>query len=324
MIMSFNSMIPVEESDFYLEYAFRTAKRYASIKKQAVRGDQVKKAKNYEVALMSSVAKTLKEKLDNIIYSFPNFDNLSEFYEELVRINLDYVKLKESLGALNWAKNQMNTFANEYKKKLSTTGDIDKIKGIGKEFLGRISSIFRQIKKKMAYLEVVRLTMRDFPVINEESFTVALAGFPNVGKSTLLSKITDSTPEIKVYAFTTKKLNVGYCKDGVHKMQLIDTPGTLNRIDKMNQIERVAYLAIKYCADIVVFVYDLTEGYSLEDQEKLFKRVSEFDKPMLVYLSKADILPKKLVEDFAKKVDGISDAEVLRLKIIEQRRILLK
>ncbi|MBI5881054.1 50S ribosome-binding GTPase, partial [archaeon] len=148
-----------------------------------------------------------------------------------------------------------------------------------------------------------------------KTFTVAIAGFPNVGKTTLLSKLTGSTPEIANYAFTTRNLNMGYAEINNHKVQFIDTPGTLNRFEKMNPIERQAYLAIKYCADIVIFVFDMGDStYPLEQQQKLLTTVEKFGKDMIIYLSKTDIegAAKKL-KFYKKKV--MTDVEDVKKEI---------
>ena len=50
----------------------------------------------------------------------------------------------------------------------------------------------------------------DLSDIKKFSLDVALFGFPNVGKSTLLSKLTPSKPKIANYSFTTKRINMGY------------------------------------------------------------------------------------------------------------------
>ena len=62
---------------------------------------------------------------------------------------------------------------------------------------------------------------------------------------------------------------MGYLVKDKKKVQLIDTPGTLKRFDKMNVIEQRAHLAMKYCADMIIYIFDLTEPYPIEEQRKL-------------------------------------------------------
>ncbi|MBR9703246.1 GTP-binding protein [Candidatus Woesearchaeota archaeon] len=139
--------------------------------------------------------------------------------------------------------------------------------------------------------------MKDYPSLDPEQFTIAIAGFPNVGKSTLLSKITTASPEIKNYAFTTKGLNVGVFEYKFSRIQCVDTPGTLARI-KENPVERLAILTRQYLARVVIYVYDATEPYPMKDQERLHKIVKDEGHEMVCYLSKTDILPKDVVSKF--------------------------
>ncbi len=153
-------------------------------------------------------------------------------------------------------------------------------------------------------------------------YTIAIAGFPNVGKSTLLSKLTTAKPEIKAYAFTTKTLNLGYYRKHPYTLQIIDTPGTLTRFNKMNAIEQQAYLALQYAAHLIVYIYDLTEAsYPLSDQEKLYTHMQELDKPMIVYLSKTDLLTPHQVHTFLqKKPDTLTDLNQLKDKFLEHAK----
>src|SRR3989339_56236 len=152
--------------------------------------------------------------------------------------------------------------------------------------------------------------MKDFPAIKTDLYTVAITGFPNIGKSTLLSRITPAKPEIKAYAFTTKGLNLGYAKIGIHKIQYIDTPGVLAR-DRVNAIEEQAHLVLKYVANLIVYVIDLTEPYPLKIQEKLLKELKDHDKPIIVYLSKTDIIDKSIIAKAKKKYKACITLEEL-------------
>ncbi len=314
--MGFN-IPPIGDYKDYLELALRTARKELAQKK--FNGDKRNKYKSFEIERQKLINRTLKGKLEDVAKSFPNFDNLSEFYEEMVRTTLDFDEVKSSLGALNWANDQITVLTREHRHRLIKSEEISEMQKATKEYIGRTTSVLKQISKSLEYLEKTRTVMREFPSIKEDHFTVAIAGFPNVGKSTLLSKLTTSTPDIQPYAFTTKKLNIGYMKKGYRKIQFIDTPGTLNRLDKMNKIEKMAYLAIKYCADLIIYIYDLTESYPLEDQHKLLKRLKRFDKEIIVFLSKTDILDKKAVSIFLEDNKNIiTDIEHLRNIIIEK------
>lgn len=308
--MGFGDIPKIETVDWYLELAFRNANKRASEMKSQSRAnsDSIKRA---ELAKMAEVRRILSRHLNIILHSFPSIDGMTEFYQELVRSSMDYAELKKSLGALSWADKKISFFTNFYAEKVRRCRDFKTMITFSRPYHGRVGSVLKQIKKQLVYLESARKLMKDFPSIKSGMLTVAIAGFPNVGKTTLLSKITGSTPEIANYAFTTKNINVGYAMFGNHKVQFIDTPGTLDRFEKMNPIERQAHLALKYCADVVVFVFDTSDQtYDPELQMKLLKQAKKYGKDVLVYLSKTDISESRPV------IDGsFSDVEALKKKI---------
>lgn len=289
--MDFQKIIEVREPDFYLDVAFKRSK-----------------GKDNQLDLFSGY---LVNAFDKIVRSFPSFDNLSEFHKELVSNFFDYDLVKKHLGTLKWAGTRIKSLQREYTKKFKT----DK-----KEFFGRASSVVYQIKPSLEYLENARKLLREFPSV-KELFTICIAGFPNVGKTTLLANITSSKPEINSYAFTTKVINIGYINRGLKTIQILDTPGTLDREDKMNQIEKQAYLAMRYVADVLVYVFDLTEPYSLEDQLKLYETIKKYDKEIIIFLSKKDLVEAKF-KPFLKKQKFkelvITDFEELIKVILEK------
>ena len=112
---------------------------------------------------------------------------------------------------------------------------------VRKEFIGRVSSVLKQIYPNMAFLGVARNKLKNMPTVKDLP-SVVIAGYPNVGKSTLLRTLTTAEPEVNSYPFTTKGLNIGYTEEGV---QIIDTPGVLDRpIYERNDIELHAVVAI--------------------------------------------------------------------------------
>ncbi|MBW2992157.1 50S ribosome-binding GTPase [Candidatus Woesearchaeota archaeon] len=288
--MSFQDIPKIEEVDFYLGVAFRSAKAKAELERVKKRKDRLIKSKLVEEVKIQAISSSLQKQLNNIVDKFPRINELDEFYQELFKAMVDLGSIKKSLAAVKWCSGAVDKISNEYISKIRKCQELQRVNAIRREYYGRVSSFLKQIKKNLSFIEETRKIVKDFPVIKTSLFTVAIAGFPNVGKTTLLSKLTKSKPEIKSYPFTTKGINVGYVEGRYEKIQVLDTPGTLNRFDKMNNIERIAYLALKYLAKKIIYVFDLTEPYPLDMQEKLFKKLKELKKPVLVYLSKSDIV----------------------------------
>ncbi|MBN1792657.1 50S ribosome-binding GTPase [Candidatus Woesearchaeota archaeon] len=312
--MSFQSINKVESAQKMLDIAL---KRVSKINFKKSKGDELSKAKKKELMKMDVVNQNVHSSLFRIIREFPALDNLSEFYSELLKSSLDFDRLKQCLGAVNWADNQAKSLVLTHKKKVAAARSREVLHSFMSAYLGRLSSVLKQVNPNLMFLEEARKILKAFPVIKQVP-TVCIAGFPNVGKSTLLGKITTSKPEIQNYAFTTKTLNLGYFDSEKGKVQVIDTPGTLARPEKMNNIERQAYLAIKYQADLVVFVFDPTDTYELEKQEQLLGMVKRFRKPVLFYLSKTDIASKEKIALFEEKHDFVKTPSWLKEEIIKR------
>jgi len=315
--MNFQSLNKIENYQFYLDVAFkRASKKTDEIRYTIKERDRLKKSQKLELLKLEIIKTTIVERLKKIIKSYPSLDNMDEFYKQLIRCTLDYKDLKKSLGAVNWAVDKTQYFFKVFSSKIKKTSDLNLINKFRREYYGRVSSVLKQIKKNLRYLEEARKIMKNYPAIKTSVYTVCIFGFPNVGKSTLLAKLTTANPEINSYPFTTRSLNLGYIKQPGIKIQLVDTPGTLNRLNKMNDIELQAYLAVKHLANHVVYVFDPTEEYSIKEQKKLLKNLKEFEKPIILYLSKTD-MKNVDASDFKKKYpEIITDYKVLKEKII--------
>lgn len=271
--MNFQTLPTAGTSARYLDHAFSQAKKKGRGEEPTTRLDIIKDC--------------LTSQLTMILTAYPSFDGLPPFYAELVSTTVDIPSVKAALASISWCVKKIAELTKVYKTRLrKSRSRITSNKHFG-AYHGRISSLLTRMDKHFIVLDRARRTMRTFPDI-KDCFTVAIAGFPNVGKSTLLSKITPSRPDIQDYAFTTTTLNVGYLAYEYHRLQIIDTPGTLARLDKMNSVERQAYLAIKHTANMVVFVYDPT--MEKQQQLQLYHKIRrEFKGQFLIYISKTDI-----------------------------------
>lgn len=327
--MNFQGLGKVETADKYIDIAFARANDAANLAREKIaseRMDNLYRSRYIEAAKIEAIAKAFNKHLSHILLAFPNVDELPEFYQQLIKCTLEYSDLKHALGAVNWAVKRIGEFSRFYVQKINQTRNFPSVNSYRKEFYGRSSSVVKKIKKELECLESARRVMKEFPQIKTSMPTVAICGFPNVGKTTLLYKLTGSKPEISSYAFTTKSINVGYIEAAIkfkkQKFQMLDTPGTLNRFEKMNNIEKQAYLAIKYLANTMIYVFDLAESFPLEDQKQLFFELQKFEKPILVYLSKKDVLDESVVAAFEK--DFLKKNKLKHLDVDEMKKKIIK
>lgn len=299
-MLKFQNIPSIEPADQHLDIAFRKAKSRAETVKQRKKPVSLGEIKNLEEIRLTTAASTLTHRFQNIIKYFPYIPALPLFYRELIKATIDVDKYEDALQSIEWTSKKITELYRDHCRKLHLAQNTPTIHDIRRSFYGRISSVVKRIDAKLCYLnKEVRPIMRTYPIIKDIP-TVAIAGFPNVGKTTLLSKISSSKPEIAEYAFTTQHLNLGYITHEHNKIQLVDTPGTLARPNKMNTIEKQAYVAIRHLANLVIYIFDPTEPYPLEKQEELLELVKKENKPVIVYMSKADIATETQLKQVQK------------------------
>jgi nucleolar GTP-binding protein len=290
--MNFQTIPPVEESTELLDLAFKRAREKG--KSKQLKGTWLQKVKKKEGLKLDVVKDTLVPRLEKVLTAFPNTIEISLFYVKLMKLTLDFPHFKRSLGALHWAVKRIRSVHKQYVSKIMKSHDRAEVTLLGKEFYGRVSSFVKQINPELQNLEKSRRILKTYPDV-KEMFTVCIYGFPNVGKTTLLNKLTGTKAKIAHYAFTTKSINAGYSGE----VQYFDVPGTLARKEKMNVIELQAELVKDELADVLIYVFDISEycGYTLKQQEELFKKLGK-NKHTLVYLSKQDLMGKNSAKDF--------------------------
>lgn len=297
----FQKIPRIENAQFYIDCAFQRASKktsqFTTKKKGKVGLEEIQIEKTIEITRITEANKTVQKLLNSIVKGFPSIKDLPEFYLELLRATLDTGQLKESLGAVQWSVNRIQNIFSETKQKIRQARNMQKIKQQRNVFYGRLASLVKQIGTNLNYLAEARKILVKFPDIKTDVPTVVIAGYPNVGKTTLLKALTGADPEIAPYPFTTKNLMLGY-NEGV---QYIDTPGLLDRpLAERNPIEKQAVAALKHLAKLVVFVADPTQscGYSFEKQISLFKELKKLfsEKKFLFVYNKSDLPSEEKAE----------------------------
>ncbi len=97
---------------------------------------------------------------------------------------------------------------------------------------------------------------KSYAVKKSGNATVALVGFPSVGKSTLLNKITDATSEVGRYEFTTLDVVPGIMDYQGAKVQILDLPGIIKDASKGKGRGREVIAAAR-SADLLILMVDV-------------------------------------------------------------------
>jgi nucleolar GTP-binding protein len=229
-------------------------------------------------AKMDSVAGTIGATLERYIASFPDFNTLHPFHKDLYTTLFDIGKAQKSLSALQWCKGQVASIASKTASQINRTKSKEFVSMKVKEAYGRINSVVQQVKKDLLFLAEVKEALDKVHRIDVRTPTAVVAGSPNVGKSLLVTKMSSGKPEVAPYPFTTKAVTVGHFFHRRVRLQVLDTPGILDRpLAERNKIELQAVLALRHLAQATVFIFDPTEecGASLEAQRRLLDEVRD-------------------------------------------------
>jgi GTP-binding protein len=153
---------------------------------------------------------------------------------------------------------------------------------------------------------------------------VGLVGFPNAGKSTLLSVITAAKPKIADYEFTTLKPNLGIVEYRDFKTFVVaDIPGIIEGAAEgkgighrfLRHIERNSTLLFLVPADAA----DIVKQYEILLDELRRYNPEMLDKDRLIAISKSDMLDDELKAELKSELDKNLNAPYLFISSVAQQ-----
>lgn len=253
-----------------------------------------------------------EEKIARILDEFPRLNDVHPFYADLMNVLYDRDHYKLALGQLNMARGLIDRIGKDYLRLLKFGDSLYRCKQLKRAALGRMCTLMKKLKSSLEYLEQVRQHLARLPSIDPNTRTLLVCGFPNVGKSSFMNKVTRADVEVQPYAFTTKSLFVGHCDYKYLRWQVIDTPGILDHsLEERNTIEMQSVTALVHLKAAVLYFIDLSElcGYSVKEQVSLFMNLKPLfeGKPLVVVFNKSD----------QKTVDQCNPAEQALVKSME-------
>ncbi|KAI9117964.1 hypothetical protein K1719_011106 [Acacia pycnantha] len=281
------------------------------------KGYKISRLRQFYMRKVKYTQQNFHDKLSAIIDEFPRLDDIHPFYGDLLHVlyNKDHYKL--ALGQINTARNLIGKICRDYVKLLKYGDSLYRCKCLKVAALGRMCTVIKRIGPSLAYLEQVRQHMARLPSIDPNTRTILICGYPNVGKSSFINKITRADVDVQPYAFTTKSLFVGHTDYKYLRYQVIDTPGILDRpFEDRNIIEMCSITALAHLRAAILFFLDISGscGYSIAQQAALFHSIKSLfmNKPLIVVCNKTDLQPLEGVSEEDKKLIIEMKAEALK------------
>jgi nucleolar GTP-binding protein len=273
---------------------------------RAARAGRAKSGREAQESMLRTACNVVADNADNVVQSWPDFRDVDPFYRELAdavlrrttdprqtddgeQVGLD--ALRASLSEISWAARKTREIRDETTSKLRAS-DTDTARKHRKQAFARVADVVEEVADDFVRVGEARDALRDLPDIRADEPTVAVAGYPNVGKSGFVNAVTRASNETAAYPFTTRAVQVGHVERDHLRYQVVDTPGVLDRpAAERNEIERQAESAVRHLADAVLFVVDASEacGYPLDAQLRLRDELAaRFGAPVVTVRNKTD------------------------------------
>lgn len=293
----------IERPDVLLSAALSRGRKAGSLYPEQKRRFYTLKGK--EIAKIDKSAEYLIDVLEKTVTSFPSIDTLDPFNRELFECIINVDEVRKALSSLMSVARIIKKLRIQkiialkemkYDRENNEVSD-QKVFAVTNSYIGRLSSLVKGLKDPIEVYNDSTNKLRELPRINPKEEAYLFAGFPNVGKSTLMRKITDSKPKVAPYPFTTQGLNVGHFIRKHLPVQVIDTPGLLDRpLNERNAIELKAIAAFQYLKGIMLFVVDPLDD--IAKQKNLFLETKKLfsDKKFIIIINKTDISRPEQIE----------------------------
>ncbi|NHW88180.1 MAG: GTP-binding protein [Archaeoglobales archaeon] len=190
--------------------------------------------------------------------------------------------------------------------------------------VGRLKAKLARLKEELEK-EKRKSARQTISIKKEGDATVALVGFPSVGKSSLLNALTNAKSEVGDYDFTTKKPVPGIMEYKHATIQIIDMPGIVEGAASGKGREKEVLSAVRI-ADLIVIVADVFKLDSIEIvKRELYEAGIRLDqKPPDVVIRKKDRGGVKISSTVPLGLDERTIAEILKEYKIHNADVLIR
>jgi len=154
---------------------------------------------------------------------------------------------------------------------------------------------------------------------------VGIVGLPNAGKSSLLASITNATPKIANYKFTTLNPNLGVATYDDKEITLADIPGLVEGAHEGVGLGIQFLKHIERCKTLMHLI-DITDENIENAYQQVKKELGSYSKEILekkeiIVLNKIDLLDEEEVNKIVKNFSKNKDSEVITLSTLDKGSI---
>ena len=154
---------------------------------------------------------------------------------------------------------------------------------------------------------------------------IGIVGLPNAGKSSLLAAITNATPKIANYKFTTLNPNLGVAIYDDREITLADIPGLVEGAHEGVGLGIQFLKHIERCKTLMHLI-DITDENIEITYQQVKKELVSYSKKILkkkeiVVLNKIDLLNEEEIEKIVKNFSKDKDFEVVTLSTLDKESI---
>ena len=235
--------------------------------------------------------------LKTYVKGFPSPERFHPFERALLELTLSDTKYRTTVEAVDVMRKGLLGIGKGYSAQVNNAKGMKEAEEIREKGMEELEAYYSRNARCVDDLKSIAKILRQLPVAELETPTVALVGAPNVGKSSLVRALSSGQPEVQNYPFTTKGIKMGHFFVEDERHVVTDTPGLINRAEEdRNKIEMLAIATLEHLPTCVVFVTDLSglSGTSIADQlelrETLYKQFAD-RRPWIDVFSKAALVP---------------------------------
>lgn len=191
--------------------------------------------------------------------------------------------------------------------------------------IGRLKAKLARLRDEVEKQKAKTSRQQVFSIKKEGDATVALIGYPSVGKSTLLNKLTGAKSEVADYDFTTLKPVPGVLNYKGAAIQIIDVPGIVEGASKGRGKGKEIISAVRV-ADLIIIVTDVFNLHTVDIVKKeLYEGGIRLDqKPPDVVIRKKERGGVRISSTVNQKIDERTIIEILREYKIHSADVIIR